>query len=62
MKKNHRQLGRKRYEKDWGNYQSDKYKSRSILKQEISSIMVHGEFTKDDLIAIRNFTKNKGLK
>lgn len=62
MKKNHRQLGRERYQEDWGNYESDKYKSRSILKQEIASIMVHGEFTKTDLIAIRDLIKLKGLE
>ncbi len=59
---NHRKLGRERYEKEWGNYTSDKYKSLSTLKQEIASIMVHGEFTKSNLIAIRDLVKFKGLE
>ncbi len=62
MKQNHRKLGRERYEKDWGNYKSDTHKSRKLLKQEISFIMVHGEFTKSDLIIIRDFIKQKGLE
>lgn len=62
MKTNYRQLGRERYEKDWGNYKSDDHKSKRLLKQEISFIMVHGEFTKPELIAIRDLIKQKGLE
>lgn len=62
MKQNHRQLGKERYEKDWGNYKNDDHKSKRILKQEISFIMVHGEFTKAELIVIRDLIKLKGLE
>lgn len=57
----YRNQGRQIYKKRWGNYKSDKYKSKGLLQSEISFIMAHGEFTKQDLIAIRDFIKEKGL-
>lgn len=62
MKTKYRKLGRIFYRARWGNYKSDDHKSKRILKQEISFIMVHGEFTKAELISIRDLIKQKGLE
>jgi hypothetical protein len=51
-----------RYKESWGNYKSDKHKSKRILKQEIISILVHGSFTRQELILIKNLAKDKAFK
>ena len=47
--------GLTRYKHEWGNYKSDKHKSKRILSAEISDIMSFGEFSKTDLIDIKDF-------
>lgn len=61
MKTNYRKFGRDCYQKEWSN-KSDKSKSRNTLKHEIAFIMAHGEFSKNDLIGIRNLTKLLGIE
>jgi len=50
-----------RYSDNWGNYRSDKHKSKRILSSEIASIMVHANFTKKELIEIRDYVKKKAF-
>ena len=51
-----------RYNLEWGKYKSDKNKTKSLLKEEIRDILIYGSFTKDDLIQIKNFAKDKGFR
>lgn len=44
----------KRYLEDWGNYKSDEHKSKSLLREEIRDILVHGTFCRKTLILIRD--------
>lgn len=46
------------YSSSWGNYKSDKYKSKGILKEEIRSLLVYGEYSKSELIEIRDLMKD----
>ena len=41
------------------NYKSDKWKSRAILKGEIHELLVHQDFSKKELIKIRDFVKRR---
>lgn len=47
-----------RYIQEWGNYKSDKYKSKSTLREEIRDILVLGEFSKEELIKIKDVVKH----
>ena len=51
----------RRYKESWGNYRSDKWKSKRILKTEISDIMSLGSFNKEDLINIKEFIIGLGF-
>ncbi len=50
-----------RYRQQWGNYKSDKYKTKKLLKEEIRDVLVYGEFSKDTLIIIKDYMKYFGL-
>jgi hypothetical protein len=50
-----------RYELEWGNYKSDKYKTKKILKEEIRDILLLGKFSKQDLLDIKNYSKRKAF-
>ena len=50
-----------RYLEDWGNYKSDKWKSNSILREEIRSILALGNFSKEELKAIKDIMKMFGF-
>ncbi len=39
------------------NYKSDKWKSRAIFKTEIQELLVNQDFSKKELIEIRDFIK-----
>ncbi len=49
------------YQASWGNYESDKHKSRSILKEEIRDILVHGTYNKASLIVLKDTAKLLGF-
>jgi hypothetical protein len=49
--------GYQRYIDQWGNYKSDKHKSKRLMRSEIIDILVHGSFNNIDLIDIRDFAK-----
>ena len=51
-----------RYKIRWGNYKSDDYKSRKVLKEEIRDILTLGKFSVEELVNIKNYTKGKGFK
>ncbi len=51
-----------RYDLMWGNYKSDKYKSKKILRAEISNILHLGKFSKAELKLIKDLVKEKGFK
>ena len=57
MSKSLKEKGYQRYIDDWGNYKSDKHKSKRILSSEIKDILSFGSFTKVDLIDIRDSVK-----
>ena len=42
------------YNRRWGNYKSDKHKSKGILKEQIRTILTLGEFSKEELIKIKD--------
>ena len=50
-----------RYLYEWGNYKSDRNKTKRILGQEIGDILSYGEFSKKDLIAIKDLCKTLGF-
>jgi len=49
----------KEYKKRWGNYKSDKWKSGRILWAEITDILHVGDFSKRELIEIKNVLLKK---
>jgi hypothetical protein len=51
-----------KYDNEWGNYKSDKHKSKSILREEIRSILISGKFTKKELIKIKNYMLDTTIK
>ena len=51
-----------RYEIQWGNFKSDKYKSMKTLRAEIKDILHLAKFSKADLVLIKDFVKEKGFK
>lgn len=42
-----------RYKLEWGNYQTDKYKTKKILRQEIGDLLRCIDLPKADLIEIK---------
>lgn len=51
-----------RYNLDWGNFKSDKWKSKTILMLEIGDILRYLLWltnTKKELIEIKDYLKNK---
>jgi hypothetical protein len=49
----------KRYIELWGNYKSDKWKHSRLFYAEIETLLHTGLFHREDLIAIRDFVKNR---
>ena len=49
------------YNHNWGNYKSDKNKSRKIVMAEITDILYLGSLTIDDLLEIKNLAKKLGF-
>jgi hypothetical protein len=50
------------YKSQWGNYKSDQWKKKSILRCEIHDLIRFCFFTKDDLIDIKNFIRLRAEK
>ena len=48
-----------RYNQNWGNYKSDKWKSKRTLKSQIAELLSLGNFSKRDLINIKEFAESK---
>jgi len=44
----------KRYLEEFGNYKSDKHKSKRLLKYEVSFLLTHTNLSKKSLIEIRD--------
>lgn len=42
------------YEELWGNYKSDKWKTKGILRAEITNMLSIFHFTKDEMKEIKN--------
>ena len=53
--------GHDRYLYDWGKYKSDKWKTKRIIKEEIRDLIALGNFSKAELIEIKNIIKQKWL-
>lgn len=55
------ELGKAHYKKHWGNFKSDKWKKKTILKVEISVLLRNGFFTKKDLIEILELVRKRAF-
>ena len=53
------QIGLENYNKSYGNYKSDKHKSRNNLFFELQFLLHHLELPKKDLIDLRDIILNK---
>lgn len=56
-----------RYRLAWGNFKSDRHKSKRTLRAEISDLLGYGHFTKKDYIKIKDMIydiakKNAGFE
>jgi hypothetical protein len=52
--------GFERYKYYWGNFKSDKYKSKKTLKTEIRDILYLGTYSRNRLIKLKEITKEFG--
>jgi hypothetical protein len=60
--KQRKEDSRRWHQSNWGNYKSDKWKSKAIMREEIRSLLIHGDYTKDQLIEIRDFLQERAWK
>ena len=51
-----------RYRLSWGNYKSDKYKSKRIVRGEITDLLHLGSFSKAQLVEIKDLIYNMAKK
>ena len=51
-----------RYRLEWGNYKSDKHKTKRILRQEIDDLFRCAHYTKAELIELKNMMVERGRK
>lgn len=52
----------KRYLDEWGNYKTDEWKTKGLLREEIEDIIYLGNFSKEELIKIKNKLKERAFK
>ena len=50
-----------RYQRMWGNYKSDKWKSKILQRAEIKDLLALGDFTKQELIEIKEFVLERAF-
>lgn len=50
------------YDIEWGNYKSDKHKTKKTLKVQIRDILSYGTFTKKELMRIKEILETVGFK